>query len=43
MKSIPRYVLIDKKLNLIDEAFYHPHEKKFLNYLNNLKNQVLLE
>jgi len=38
MQSIPRYVLIDKNMNLIDQAFYHPQELQFLSKLNDLKN-----
>ncbi len=36
--SIPRYILIDKNLNLIDQAFYHPNEPQFLNLLKDIKN-----
>ncbi|WP_458627509.1 TlpA family protein disulfide reductase [Winogradskyella sp. PC D3.3] len=38
MKSIPRYILIDKDMNLIDQAFYHPQEPQFLSKLQNIKN-----
>ncbi|WP_458626381.1 TlpA family protein disulfide reductase [Winogradskyella sp. PC D3.3] len=38
MQSIPRYVLIDKNMNLIDQAFYHPHEPQFLSKLRDIKN-----
>jgi len=38
MKSIPRYVLIDKNMNLIDQAFYHPQEPQFLSKLRDIKN-----
>lgn len=38
LQSIPRYVLIDKDLNLIDQAFYHPHEPQFLEKLKDVKN-----
>ena len=38
MQSIPRYILIDKNLNLIDQAFYHPNEDQFLNKLKDLRN-----
>ena len=38
MQSIPRYVLIDKNMNLIDQAFYHPHEPQFLSKLKDIKN-----
>jgi len=38
MKSIPRYLLIDKNLNLIDQAFFHPHDPQFLSKLNNIDN-----
>jgi thiol-disulfide isomerase/thioredoxin len=36
MKSIPRYILIDKNMNLIDESYYHPSKPKFLQQLNHL-------
>ena len=29
IQSIPRYILIDKNLNLIDQAFYHPQDPGF--------------
>jgi thiol-disulfide isomerase/thioredoxin len=38
MHSIPRYVLIDKNMNLIDQAFYHPQESQFLSKLKDIKN-----
>ncbi len=38
MKSIPRYILIDKDLNLIHQAFYHHNEPEFLSKLNDVKN-----
>lgn len=38
MQSIPRYVLIDKNMNLIDQAFYHPQEQQFLSKLKDIKN-----
>ena len=38
MQSIPRYVLIDKNMNLIDQAFYHPQEPQFLSKLKDIKN-----
>jgi thiol-disulfide isomerase/thioredoxin len=38
MQSIPRYVLIDKNMNLIDQAFYHPQEQQFLSKLRDIKN-----
>lgn len=37
LQSVPRYILIDKNMNLIDEAFLHPHEPQFLSKLNDLK------
>ena len=37
IESIPRYVIIDKNMNLIDEAFYHPSEPQFLPKLKNVK------
>jgi len=33
VKSIPRYLIIDKHMNLIDEEFYRPHEPKFISDL----------
>lgn len=38
MQSIPRYILIDNNMNLIDQAFYHPHEPQFLSKLRDIKN-----
>lgn len=38
MQTIPRYILIDKNMNLIDQAFYHPHEPQFLSKLQDVKN-----
>ncbi|MEM6720083.1 MAG: TlpA disulfide reductase family protein [Bacteroidota bacterium] len=38
MESIPRYILIDKDGNLIDQAFYHPNEPQFLSKLQDIKN-----
>lgn len=38
LKSIPRYILIDKNLNLIDQAFYHPSEIQFLSKLKDIQN-----
>jgi thiol-disulfide isomerase/thioredoxin len=38
MQSIPRYILIDKNMNLIDQAFYHPQEPQFLSKLQDVKN-----
>lgn len=38
LKSIPRYILIDKEMNLIDEAFYHPQGSQFLTKLRDVKN-----
>jgi len=37
IKSIPRYLIIDKDMNLVDEEFYHPHDTKFMEDLNRLK------
>lgn len=37
LKSIPRYILIDRKMNLIDEAFLYPHEPNFIDKLRNAK------
>lgn len=36
LKSIPRYILIDRNMNLIDQAFYHPQEPQFLSKLQEL-------
>lgn len=36
IKSIPRYILIDQNMNLLDQAFYHPQDVQFLSELNNL-------
>lgn len=38
LQSVPRYILIDKNLNLIDESFLHPQEPLFLSKLNDLDN-----
>ena len=38
LHSIPRYILIDKNMNLIDQAFYHPSELQFLPKLRDVKN-----
>lgn len=38
LESIPRYILIDKDLNLLDEAFYHPQDPEFLKNLNEIKS-----
>jgi len=38
IQSIPRYLLIDKNMSLIDQAFYHPHEPQFLSKLKDIKN-----
>ena len=38
IQSIPRYVLIDKNMNLIDQAFYHPQEPQFLSKLKDIKS-----
>lgn len=38
LKKIPRYILVDRKLNLIDEAFYHPHEPQFIQKLQDIDN-----
>ncbi|WP_189663004.1 thioredoxin-like domain-containing protein [Polaribacter sp. IC073] len=38
LQSIPRYILIDKKMNLIDQAFFHPSEPQFLLKLKDVKN-----
>ncbi|AXT21125.1 TlpA family protein disulfide reductase [Flavobacteriaceae bacterium AU392] len=36
--SIPRYLVIDKNMNLIDPAFYAPHQSQFLSKLQSVKN-----
>ena len=36
LNSIPRYILIDKNLNLINQAFYHPDDPQFLRELEKL-------
>ncbi len=41
LKSIPRYLLIDRNGNLINESFYAPHEHSFLEKLNSLLNERL--
>ena len=33
LKSVPRYILIDKDMNLIDEAFYQSHQPEFIKKL----------
>jgi len=38
LQSVPRYILIDKNMNLIDEAFLHPNELQFLPKLKDVKN-----
>lgn len=38
LESLPRYILMDKDFNLIDQAFYHPQEPQFLPKLKDLKN-----
>lgn len=38
LQSVPRYILIDKNMNLIDEAFLHPNELQFLSKLKDVKN-----
>lgn len=30
LQSVPRYILMDKKMRLVDEAFFHPNEPSFL-------------
>ncbi|WP_158269085.1 TlpA family protein disulfide reductase [Kordia periserrulae] len=37
LTSIPRYILIDSNMNLIDESFLHPNESNFLSKLNDVK------
>lgn len=36
MKTIPRYILIDENLNLIDQAFCHPNQPQFLSKLKGI-------
>ncbi|KAB8152203.1 redoxin domain-containing protein [Kordia sp. TARA_039_SRF] len=38
LTSIPRYILIDKNMNLIDEYFLHPNEFDFFEKLNDIEN-----
>ncbi|PPK96768.1 AhpC/TSA family protein [Nonlabens xylanidelens] len=38
IKSIPRYVLFDKDLKLIDHDFYAPYEPQFKSKIGDLKN-----
>lgn len=38
LQSIPRYILIDKNLNLIDQSFLNPHEIDFLPKLRDIEN-----
>ncbi len=38
LQSIPRYILIDNNMNLIDQAFYRPEDVQFLPKLQNIKN-----
>ena len=36
LQSVPRYILIDKNINLIDQAFFHPQEPLFWSKLKDL-------
>jgi len=36
IQLIPRYILIDQDLNLIDQAFYHPQDPEFMVGLNTI-------
>jgi thiol-disulfide isomerase/thioredoxin len=38
VRFIPRYILMDKDFNLIDQAFYHPQEQQFLPKLKDVEN-----
>ena len=38
LQAIPRYILIDQDMNLIDESFTKPHEPDFEKNLRNIKN-----
>lgn len=38
LQSIPRYILIDKNMNLIDQSFLHPSEPQFLPKLKDIEN-----
>ena len=38
LKSIPRYIIFDKNLNLIDHEFYAPYEPQFKDKIYDLKN-----
>ena len=37
VKSITRYILIDKDMNVIDESFLKPHEPDFIKKLKNIE------
>lgn len=38
IESLPRYMLIDQNMNLLDQAFFHPSESQFLPKLYDIKN-----
>jgi len=38
LELIPRYILIDKNMNIIDESYLAPHEPDFLTGLQNIKH-----
>ena len=40
MKTIPRYLLMDKNMNIIDPAFYRPQEPQFLSKIKDVKNHT---
>jgi hypothetical protein len=37
LHSLPRYILMDENMNLIDQAFTHPEEPDFLSKLENIR------
>jgi thiol-disulfide isomerase/thioredoxin len=38
LEAIPRYIILDKDLNVLNIDFFQPHEPQFLKYLNKLNN-----
>jgi len=36
LQAIPRYILVDREFNIVDNAFYAPYEPKFLSTLEKL-------
>lgn len=37
LESIPRYILLDNNLNIIDENFASPHDENFIRKLKELQ------